>query len=230
MQADLGRLIKAIILLTSEGNRVFSRNSILTLLGSGYLSHIGRLVEDGLLAALGEYYVVKVPRVVLLTMAPGSVVDKLTEYISWREFEEFITYALDNVGFRSFTNIRIYAGRFRGEFDVISYRGSDVVVVEAKHWLSMGEDEVKAIAVKHSAKVNMLARNWDALLRKIVIMPREASLYPIVVTLRDIKTIIYEGVPVVSFTRLMDFLRNFDDVKNSLTKYQASAPVFFRHR
>jgi len=121
---DALRITEAIFMLTSEFNRVFSLNSLRVLTGDYYGDAVNWLIENGLATRVNDRYLrVTVPRLRLLAVAGGELVVRHVDDLSWSEFEEFISFTLNQAGYQTLRGVRLTVGGVRGEFDVIGYRG-----------------------------------------------------------------------------------------------------------
>ncbi|MFP3238721.1 MAG: nuclease-related domain-containing protein [Caldivirga sp.] len=219
---DALRITEAIFMLTSEFNRVFSLNSLRALVGDYYGDAVNWLIENGLVARVNDRYLrVTVPRLRLLAVAGGELVVKHMNNLSWSEFEEFISFTLNQAGYRTIRGVRFDTSEVRGEFDVIGYRGDVVMVIEAKHWLSISTGELRKIVEKHVGKVEALASNWARFVRKVKLkVGNEVYIYPLVVTLKAPQVQVMDNVPIVASYQLPDFLSGFDMAKGSFLYFK----------
>lgn len=216
------RVVESIFMLTSEGNRVFSLSSLRTLTGEYCDEVLNWLIDDGVIARLNSKYLkVTVPRLQLLVMMGSEPVINHVGDLSWSEFEEFVSFTMRQAGYRTLRGVRVEVGNTRGEFDVIGYRGNIVLVVEAKHWLSISSGELGTIVERHMAKVKALADNWGKFIRKVKVKVSNAHLYPVIVTLKPPQVQVLNGVPIVSSHQLLSFLEGFRDMSGDFTHFEA---------
>ncbi|ABW01252.1 restriction endonuclease [Caldivirga maquilingensis] len=217
------RVIEAVFMLTSEGNRVFSVNSLAVITHGEYAEALEWLIEEGVVDRVNDKYLkVTVPRLQLLMMMGSESVINYINYLSWSEFEEFISFIMRQEGYETLRGIRLTMGGVRGEFDVIGYRGSVVIVVEAKHWLSISGSELETIVSKHISKVKALADNWGKFTRKVKLSMINASIYPLIVTLKTPQLQSYSNVPIIASHQLPSFLENLESLKDNILCFKAS--------
>jgi hypothetical protein len=216
------RITEAIFMLTSEFNRVFSLNSLRVLTGDYYGDAVNWLIENGLATRVNDKYLrVTVPRLRLLAVAGGELVVRHVDDLSWSEFEEFISFTLNQAGYQTLRGVRLTVGGVRGEFDVIGYRGDVFMVIEAKHWLSISVGELRRIVEKHVGKVEMLANDWARFMRKVKLkVDHEVYVYPLVVTLKAPQIQVIDNVPIVASYQLSNFLDGFDMARDSFLHFK----------
>ena len=217
------RVIEAVFMLTSEGNRVFSINSLAAVTRGEYTEALKELIEGGVVSRINNKYLkVTVPRLQLLIMMGNESVINHVSDLSWSEFEEFISFIMRQEGYETLRGVRLTMGDLRGEFDVIGYRGSIVIVVEAKHWLSISGSELETIVSKHVSKVKALADNWGKFTRKVKLSIANASIYPLIVTLKTPQLQSYSNVPIIASHQLPSFLENMEYLKGNILYFKAS--------
>lgn len=216
------RVIESIFMLTSEGNRVFSLNSLRVITHGEYSDALDWLIREGVVSRINDRYLkVTVPRLqLLMMMSSESVINHIND-LSWSEFEEFISFIMRQEGYETLRGIRLTMGNVRGEFDVIGYRGNVVIVIEAKHWLSISSSELEAIVSKHINKVKALADNWSKLTKKARLNIADASIYPLVVTLKTPQLQSYGNVPIIASHQLPSFLENLEYLKENILHFKA---------
>ncbi len=216
------RVIESIFMLTSEGNRVFSLNSLRVITHGEYSDALDWLIREGVVSRINDRYLkVTVPRLqLLMMMSSESVINHIND-LSWSEFEEFISFIMRQEGYETLRGIRLTMGNVRGEFDVIGYRGNVVIVIEAKHWLSISSSELEAIVSKHINKVKALADNWSKLTKKARLNIADASIYPLVVTLKTPQLQSYGNVPIIASHQLPSFLENLEYLKGNILHFKA---------
>ncbi|WP_291767623.1 restriction endonuclease [Caldivirga sp. UBA161] len=216
------RVIESVFMLTSEGNRVFSLHSLGVVAHGEYTEALEQLIEEGVVSRINDKYLkVTVPRLQLLIMMGSESVISHVNDLSWSEFEEFISFIMRQEGYETLRGVRLTMGDVRGEFDVIGYRGNVVIIVEAKHWLSISGSELKAIVDKHVSKVKALADNWGKFIRKVKLNIVDASIYPLIVTLKAPQLQSYGNVPIIASHQLPSFLENMEYLRDNFLRFKA---------
>lgn len=219
------KAIETIFMLTSEENRIFSVDSLRNTLGPDALSALEPLIGQGFISRVSDrYYALNAPRLRLLSLAGEGLIHPHVDDLSWSEFEEFVSFTLRQMGYRTINRVRVTMGDVRGELDVVGYRGGVFLIIEAKHWLTISRGELEAIVDKHLVKVEALAKNWVSFLRKVKVNAPEATLYPIVVTLRQPQVEVYRGVPIVASYKLPNFMENINALMDNMVSFKARAP------
>ncbi|MGC8570158.1 MAG: restriction endonuclease [Caldivirga sp.] len=216
------KVIESIFMLTSEGNRIFSLNSLKVIMHGDYTKALDKLIEEGVVSRVNDKYLrVTVPRLQLLIMMGSESIISHINDLSWSEFEEFISFIMRQEGYETLRGVRLTMGNIKGEFDIIGYRGSIVIVVEAKHWLSISNSELETIVSKHINKVKALADNWSRFTRKVKLTISEASIYPLIVTLKAPQLQSYGNVPIIASHQLPSFLENLESLKDNILYFKA---------
>lgn len=157
------------------------------------------LYRDGLLAPR--------PYIVFKALEAGASLDlsRISRRLSWREFEEIILYLLEGWGFSTLRNVRLECGGRWAEFDVMARSDKYLIVIEAKRW-KYGGGKWGEVVQEHLEKVERCLPRLRLLAPKVI---------PLVVTLTSFNAVV-KGVPVLSISFLVDFLRNIDNLGDQI--------------
>lgn len=144
----------------------------------------------------------------------GLSLDIVTRFLSWHDFEIFLTKILEYNDFLTITNFYFTANKKRREIDVIGYRKGILLCIEAKHWLSknLSHGVLRKIVEAHIERITLLQQSLDSL-RKYGILQHEKTvlLLPLVITLYHHDHIFsINKVPIISSNKFNDFLVNGD--------------------
>ncbi len=98
-----------------------------------------------------------------------------SRYLNWKAFEAFVARALEEAGFETMRNVRVWGEGKLAELDVVGYDGEKAIVVECKRWNKTSPSVVRRIAEEHARKVRRTSY-WLSRLGKVAL--------PVVVTLK----------------------------------------------
>lgn len=144
----------------------------------------------------------------------------VSQFLSWREFEEEVAAILEESGASCLRGLRCSKPQ-KLEVDVVGLLGREVLIVDCKHWnpRSSTPSRLAAIAEQHARRARKLT-----LCRELIEeIEREAGggiahLYPIVVTLLSKMRGPLGGATIVPISLLASFLRCFDELKLELPR------------
>lgn len=153
---------------------------------------------------------------VLALMSRGVEAARLSQYLSWREFEEYSSRVLEKLGYSVVRNLRLYKPK-RLQIDVMAWRSRVVMVVDCKHWSprSTVPSRLRTVALEHRRRVKALVgtSRFHTILRGGLSgssSPGELYVYPILVTLSGKHRGVVERVSVVPISSLASLVRDFD--------------------
>ena len=167
-------------------------------------------------------------RLAMEYISRGGDPERISDLLSWRDFEEFVSKAMELNGMDVARGIR--APPPRGfEIDVLGVDTISriVLMVDCKHW-----GRVRGIS---SVSVSMIERAKRALSRcdliaRILESFREArELYLAIVTLRETSIRSYGNVFIVPIYRFRDFLQNIKLYSEELGIEPLPNPCFLRY-
>jgi Holliday junction resolvase-like predicted endonuclease len=151
----------------------------------------------------------------------GADVERLSDCLSWQEFEGIAAIALERNGYVVAKNVRFKHDGKRWEIDVVGCRNPFVVCIDCKHWhhgmhpSTLGKmaaaqiRRVEAFAdTLPNAALNIECRKWS-----------KATLFPIILSLIPVASKFYDIVPVVPVFQLQDFINQLPAYVDSLKHF-----------
>lgn len=197
-------------------------------LGLEELSRMSGYPREALLGAIsglggdvridGEIVVVANPLgLALRLMERGFSVARLSELISWRDFESVAAEILSAFSYSVVPNV-VLTSPARLQVDVVGVdRASGrAVVVDCKHWGKSTRSALRAAAQKHSERVAKMAKYKAYLSSKYPPLGWAKRAVPLIVTLSRPQLRAHSGVLIVSISELNAALRDLDLVLEEL--------------
>lgn len=151
----------------------------------------------------------------------GADVERVSNFLSWQEFEGIAAIALERNGYTVAKNVRFKHDEKRWEIDVVGCRNPFVVCIDCKHWRhgmhpstlsKMAESQSKRVEAfadtLPSAPINIECRKW----------PR-AKLVPIILSLLPAAHKFYDTLPIVHVLQLQDFINQLPAYVGSLKHF-----------
>ena len=133
-------------------------------------------------------------------MKGGASIQDASRDLSWKNFEDFVSYILTLNGFETVTRHRV--GR-RAEIDIISWNHSLALIIDCKHWKKTSKSSLSSIVSKQIQRSKLLIEiNYFKGIR--------IELIPTIVTLVEEEGQLYSGVPIVPVQKFDTFLRELD--------------------
>jgi len=181
-----------------------SLNSIMDVLKEFEMRGLIKLVDvDGSLS-------VNVPdrfRFAYYLIDLGVDVEKVSKFLSWREFEVLCSDVLREFDFHVDRNVRFKYGSKRFEIDVVGYKLPYIICLDCKHWSEGRLSALKSSLENHYRKTSIFSLQFPP---KPLIdhYSGELVFIPVVVTLLDYVAGIYDGLPVVSIFKLNSFIND----------------------
>ncbi len=106
---------------------------------------------------------------------------ELLRALGWSVFEDLIGAVLERFGLEVLRDVRVHLGRRRCQLDVLALRGSDVYVLECKHWTrTITPSLASSIGSSHLRRVEMLE---EALVSSLGVGDVTVRLVPVAVAL-----------------------------------------------
>jgi len=160
----------------------------------------------------GEVCVKSLVPVAIYAIRRGCDPRKISEYLSWRDFEEFVSEVLSARGYEVVRSFRF--GPRRMEIDVLAVdtASSLALAVDCKHWSSRysGSRRVREAASKHLQRLLELHK-WCAYeAGRNPLLRRFKYSIAVVVTLSEVIRGVSEGVAVVPVYYFKDFIDKLD--------------------
>jgi Holliday junction resolvase-like predicted endonuclease len=146
----------------------------------------------------------------------GASIQDASIDLSWKNFEDFVSYILILNGYETVTRHRV--GR-RAEIDIISWNRSLALIIDCKHWKRTSKSSLSSIVSKQIQRSKLLIEiNYFKGTR--------IDLIPTIVTLVEEEGQLYSGVPIVPVQKFDTFLRELEGNLEMIYKLPTSRHVF----
>ena len=126
----------------------------------------------------------------------GALVEEVSQFIEWRDFEGLVAEILDEKGFSIIKNFRMKDPVM--EIDVIGIRLGIAMLIDCKHWKKMNYSSLKEIVKKQVQRT-----------KKYVSKTRGTTAVPVIVTLHQEKIDFIDKVPIVPIMQFSSFIDEF---------------------
>lgn len=90
----------------------------------------------------------------ILAVSLGADVIKISQYLSWKDFERFASEILLNCGFRTLNNVRFT--KPRAEIDIVATKSQLGLSIDCKHWANNGRNGLFAYTQKQIQRTERL--------------------------------------------------------------------------
>jgi Holliday junction resolvase-like predicted endonuclease len=153
----------------------------------------------------------------------GTDIERVCKVLEWKEFENFTATAFEKNNFAVKRNFRFKAARRRWEIDVLAYSEPIIVSVDCKRWRrGWGNSAITRVAAAQAQRTEVLAKYLQDIQREIGLAGwRQATLFPVILSLFPGPVKFYGKVPVVPILQLQNFLDEFRGHKNKLRHFRA---------
>ncbi|MEM2758824.1 MAG: hypothetical protein QXV26_05650, partial [Candidatus Methanomethylicia archaeon] len=134
----------------------------------------------------------------------GIDVKRVSKFLNWREFENLCFEVLKTFDYSVYKNVRFKIDSKRFELDLIGFKIPYVICLDCKHW-SINRPSIIERAIKlHNDKTLLFSKVFRSLFN----LDFNGKIYfiPVIVTLLDESSGIYNGLPVVSIFKFNSFL------------------------
>ena len=179
--------VKEFQALSGMQSKSVARSVLQFLAGSG----IGEISRNGLAFSAADRM-----KAAVLCLHHGCDIQRVSDQISWRDFELLASEALKTYGYQTQTNVRFVKPRM--EIDVVGVQGSIALAVDCKHWSYTNSSSISACARKQAERTRRLFENRS----------KVTSAIPLVLTLRAESVKFVERIPVVPVAQLRSFLED----------------------
>lgn len=151
----------------------------------------------------------------------GADVERLSDYLSWQEFEGIATVALERNGYNVAKNVRFKHDSKRWEIDVVGCRKPIVVCIDCKHWHhGMHASTLGRMIESQVKRVEAFADTLPNAALKIECLKwSKAKVFPIILSLIPTANKFYDDVPVVPVFQLQDFINQLPLYVDSLKHF-----------
>jgi Restriction endonuclease len=140
----------------------------------------------------------------ILAVSLGADIVKISQYLSWKDFERFTSEILLNSGFRTVNNVRFT--KPRAEIDIVATRSHLGLSIDCKHWANSGCSGLIAHSKKQIQRTErLLSTPFE--FRKVV--PVVLTIYP------NFPSYDSRLVPIVDICKFRDFV---DVIESNMDK------------
>lgn len=132
----------------------------------------------------------------MLAVQAGCSIERVSEHLTWKDFEKLAAEVLASLGYRTRTNVQLTKPRM--EIDVVGTSAGFAIAVDCKHWKkSSSASSVAAFARKQTERSKRLL-SFDKTISRVV---------PVIMTLRaGPVAFVGPGVPVVPIHKFRSFV------------------------
>ena len=154
----------------------------------------------------------------------GMDIERVCKVLEWKEFENFAAIAFKTNNFAVKCRFRFKASGRRWEIDILAYSEPIIVCVDCKRWRrGWGNSVITKVAIAQAQRTEVLANNLQSIQTKIELNDwKEATLFPVILSLFPGPVKFYTKVPVVPILQLQNFLDEFQGHIMELTHFRAS--------
>ena len=132
----------------------------------------------------------------LFAIKSGASIEKVSQYINWKDFEGLVAEILDSKHFDVLRNFRMKKPTM--EIDVVALRLGVVLLIDCKHWKRMSSSALDTIVTKQIERV----KHYVANIKDIIAVP-------VIVTLYQEETSFVNRVPIVPILQFSSFIDEF---------------------
>jgi len=153
----------------------------------------------------------------------GTDIERVCKVLEWIEFENFTATAFEKNNFVVKRRFRFKASQRRWEIDVLAYSEPIMLCVDCKRWRrGWGNSAITKVAAAQAQRTEVLAKNLQDIQREIgLINWREATLFPVILSLFPGPVKFYDKVPVVPILQLQNFLDEFQGHIKEISHFQS---------
>ena len=135
----------------------------------------------------------------IMAVGLGADILKISQYLSWKDFEKFASDILLNCGFKTLTNVRFT--KPRAEIDIIAIKSQLALSIDCKHWKNNSRSGLNLHTHKQIQRTARLL-NSQFKFRKVV--PLLLTIHP------NLQSSYSGGVPVVDISKLGCFINEVE--------------------
>ena len=154
----------------------------------------------------------------------GTDIERVCKVLEWKEFENFAATAFEKNNFAVKRRFRFKASGRRWEIDVVAISEPIIVCVDCKRWRrGWGNSAIQRIVDLQAQRTQVLAAALNSLQRKINLGEwKQATLFPVILSLFPGPVKFYSKVPVVPILQLQNFVDEFQGHTKELTHYKVT--------
>ena len=132
----------------------------------------------------------------LFAIKSGAPIEKVSQYINWKDFEGLVAEILDTKHFDVLRNFRMTKPTM--EIDVVGVRLGVALLIDCKHWKKLSRSALETIVVKQIERVKYYVSN-----------AKDVIAAPVIVTLNQEETSFINKVPIVPILQFSSFIDEF---------------------
>jgi len=182
---------------------------------------LGKLQNEGLVYCRLRFIEVDTARRLELAVRAvrlGADLERVSTFLSWREFEAVAAMGLEQNGHSVARNLRFKHGGRRWEVDIVGSRKPLAVCVDCKHWRhGLHLSKLRKIVEEQVDRTSALAQALPNLVNKTECASwNHAKLVPVVLSLTTGNPKFLDNVPIVPVLQVQDFLNQLPACADSL--------------
>ncbi|MGQ9719570.1 MAG: NERD domain-containing protein [Nitrososphaerales archaeon] len=143
------------------------------------------------------------------TVKLGSGIDEVSKFLSWKDFEELVSFVMASNNYRVYRNFRLKHPRM--EIDVLAVKDMKGLAIDCKHWHHtvglLGISKVVRDQIKRSEEI-VKSEKAESLEISYVI--------PLIVTLYSERVFLLDGVPIVPIDKFSGLLNELDGMLDAI--------------
>jgi len=152
---------------------------------------IGKIDDDVVYFEAGDKI-----KAAFLAISNGCVIEQVSEYLDWKDFEGLVARILEEKGFATINNMVLTKPRM--EIDVIGISHGIAMLIDCKHWKRLTNSALDTIVQKQIQRVKQYVANTN-----------DAIGVPVIVTLYQEKISFIDQVPIVPIQQFSSFVDEF---------------------
>jgi len=136
----------------------------------------------------------------------GRDPQRVSRFLVWQEFEEFVERALIGNGYRAVRHFVFKSRLGRREIDILAWNDVWILAIDCKHWATqLAHSRIKNSAHAQKERTCALAQRADLLQRR-GIKSMDLPLIAVILVLGEPRDRVIEGVPIVPLAKFPSFL------------------------
>jgi Holliday junction resolvase-like predicted endonuclease len=138
----------------------------------------------------------------------GADLERISDLLSWQEFEEFAALNLKEHGYETAKNVHFKHAGKRWEIDVVGCKKPLVICIDCKQWHhGMNSSTIKKMVESQTSRVHEFAECLPCSSIKLQCTKWEkADFVPVILSLIPVYSKFSDHVPVVSVLQIREFI------------------------
>ncbi|MFW9923186.1 MAG: NERD domain-containing protein [Candidatus Thorarchaeota archaeon] len=161
----------------------------------------------------GNYTLTREQRaaIVLYGAQNGLDFEPIIKHLTWQEFELLTTMIGDEFGYFATTGLNFSTNERKYQIDVVLKNKPYIFLIDCKHFGGTGKKSIlQNAALEQIERTKAVVQEINKLKAKLNIRKwHEGIFIPLIITWLDDSVFFHETVPVVPFSKLRSFFRNF---------------------